>query len=197
MTGRTPYRLTRPAEAMLSRLLAEQEGEQPTFPASDQRRYRDLTVSLELGSGPRVFSAAREHLETWDVHRAAGFRVIASDRRAVLGSTVLLGFRFAALHVLGACRVVEVTNDGVQAGFTYATLPLHPERGQQTFLLTRDTGDVVSFRVESSSLPNDVVTRSAAPVALVAQKRAARRYLSAMERLLARDARRDVRPPTL
>jgi uncharacterized protein (UPF0548 family) len=67
-------------------------------------------------------------------------------------------------------------------GFAYGTLPVHPERGEEAFVVTRD-GGASRFDVHAISRPADPVSRFVPFVADRLQDRAVRRYLSAMQRL--------------
>jgi len=80
-----------------------------------------------------------------------------------------------------ACRVVAAGAEG----FTYATLPGHPERGVESFAVRRD-GDVVTFEVVATSAPAHPLARLVPPAASLLQDRACRRYLAAASRLQVR-----------
>ena len=44
----------------------------------------------------------------------------------------------AWLRVSAPCEVTEVVDDDAARGFTYRTLPGHPERGWESFVVTHD-----------------------------------------------------------
>lgn len=136
-----------------------------------------------LGSGDEVFAAAASALKLWKMHERAGFEVVATQPKALPEVTVLLTFRLWPLWVTVACRVVDVVDTESTSGFTYATLPLHAERGEQTFLVSRSGDGTVTFSVSSRSRANGLLARAGAPVTAILQWRAAERYLSSMREL--------------
>jgi len=87
--------------------------------------------------------------------------------------------------VIATCRIVAVIDEPDRYGFAYGTLSVHPERGEEAFMLTRDDRGLVHFDVDAISTPVDPLARLLPPVANHLQDRAARRYVSAMERAIA------------
>ena len=74
-----------------------------------------------------------------------------------------------------------MVDDDNARGFTYRTLPGHPERGQETFLVTRDPAtDVVRLIITASSRHATWLARIGGPVARAEQDRLTRRYLAAL-----------------
>lgn len=136
-----------------------------------------------LGSGDDVFAAASSALKLWKMHEGAGFDVLATDPSARPGASVLITFRLWPVWVTVACRVVDVLDTKSASGFTYATLPLHAERGEQTFLVSRGEDAQVTFSVSSTSRPKGLLARAGAPVTAILQRRAAGRYLLSMREL--------------
>jgi uncharacterized protein (UPF0548 family) len=126
-------------------------------------------------------------LLSWQVQRRSGIRVLdasGGDAPAVAeGLSVLLDVRLTGVGGLQAklgapVRVVTVLRGAETVGFVYGTLPDHPERGEEAFLLHRRGEDVV--------LEVRVLSRPAMPYALLAplakrfQRRATDRYLAAL-----------------
>ncbi|UYP19385.1 DUF1990 domain-containing protein [Rhodococcus sp. Z13] len=144
--------------------------------------YRHLHIREELGRGDRVFEVAATRLFSWQMHRAAGIAVPDATPSAAPGVEVLLGFGIGPVRATAGCRVLEVVDDEGRRGFTYGTLPGHPECGEETFLVEhagdgRVTGTVIAF-----SRPARWYTRLAGPVGHLLQRRIARRYLDALRR---------------
>lgn len=140
-----------------------------------------LEQTVRVGYGEAVFERAVRGLLGWEMHRRAGLRV-AADGSAELGRTVVLGLGTGLLLVI-PCRVVSVVEAQDSAGFSYGTLPGHPECGEESFLLTFAPDGGVDFRVRAYSRPGHPVVRLAHPVARAAQRIATRRYINAMRAL--------------
>jgi uncharacterized protein (UPF0548 family) len=81
--------------------------------------------------------------------------------------------------VTAMCRIVAVVDESDRFGFAYGTLPVHPERGEESFVVRRDDGRV-TFRVVAVSRPAHPLARAVPPVADRLQDVAVRRYLRAM-----------------
>ena len=89
--------------------------------------------------------------------------------------------RQLGLWVLAACRVGSVTDEPDVVGFTYMTLPDHPECGYETFTVRR-THDEVRFDIEATSKAGVLLVQLATPVTRRLQRRATNRYLDALAR---------------
>lgn len=108
-------------------------------------------------------------------------------RRPVrVGDTVGLLYRFLpGVSLFFASRVTEVFDGaggrGWKAGFTYRTLPGHPELGEETFAVEKDavTGEV-RFYLESWSRPGHMLTWLFLPLARRVQRGASLAALHAM-----------------
>jgi uncharacterized protein (UPF0548 family) len=123
------------------------------------------------------FDAVRRALLAWDVHRVAGLRV-ATDGTARTGTTVVLGLQLGPVWALAPCRVVQHTDVAGRAGFSYATLPGHPEEGVEEFAVVREDGGTW-FEVTAISRPAGTLGQLGAPVSRYVAARATQRYLDA------------------
>ncbi|GAA2322553.1 DUF1990 domain-containing protein [Streptomyces kunmingensis] len=139
--------------------------------------YAHLDRRVRLGSGPECFERAGSAVLAWGAQRGAGLRVTPGDDVRD-GADVEL--RLLWLRI--PCRVVAVVRDSTRIGFAYGTLPGHPERGEEAFLVTRDADDSVWFRIRAFSRPGRWYTRLAGPAGRVVQLWATRRYLRAVAR---------------
>lgn len=88
------------------------------------------------------------------------------------------------LRVLAPCRIVYVLEEPYRRGFAYGTLPGHPERGEESFVVTRSPDGEVRFTVTAFSRPADLLARLGAPVAGRIQRRVTRRYVEGLARNL-------------
>lgn len=76
--------------------------------------------------------------------------------------------------------MVEVVDSGRRAGFTYVTLPGHPECGRESFVVDIGDDEAVWFTVRATSRPAAWYARIGAPVTRLAQRMITRRYLAAV-----------------
>ena len=95
--------------------------------------YRHLRYRTAIGQD--VFGPAVQALLTWRMHRAAGIRVDASAERAAPGVDVTMRLGVGPLRLPAPCRVVWVADEPGRAGLGYGTLPGHPARGEEAFVV--------------------------------------------------------------
>lgn len=118
--------------------------------------YHHLERSRALGRGRGVWNVAVADLLAWQVQARAGLRVHASADVAE-GTVVELSAGVGPLAVRAPCRVVRVVRGDDVAGFAYGTLPGHPERGEESFVVRLEDDGRVTFTVRAfaveSSLP--------------------------------------------
>ena len=138
--------------------------------------YRHDRCERLLGEGDEVWAKARAAVMAWVAHANAGVRVVPSGP-PVVGRVVMLGFDIGPAHVLAPCRIVVVSDEPARAGFAYGTLPGHPERGEESFMVERHGDGTTWFVITAFSRPADLTTRLAGPVARQIQKRALHDYL--------------------
>lgn len=130
-----------------------------------------------------AFERAKEAISAWRVHRGAGLSVIADGPIAV-GTNIAMSAPLPLGFVDVTCRVVAVVDEERRYGFAYGTLPVHPETGEEAFIVVRDN-DGLRFEVRAVSAPRHPIARLVQPLANRLQDSAVRRYLSAMTKLVA------------
>lgn len=177
-------RLRRPSAATLRALLLDAPGAHLTYgpagvslsdatpPEGFVRRHWDTELA------PSAFEAAKVAITGWRIHRGARLSVEADGPLAV-GTHVAMSAPLPIGYVDAVCRVVAVVDEPDRFGFAYGTLPVHPESGEEAFVVTR-TSSATMFHVEAVSRPVNPLARLATPVAHALQARAVRRYLAAM-----------------
>ncbi|WP_380167673.1 DUF1990 family protein [Jannaschia sp. R86511] len=141
---------------------------------------RTLTRGIDVGSGRAVFEEAAERLMTWQVHRDAGLRVAAETDRAVPGSRVVLRLRLGPLVVAAPCLVIGVVAEETERGFSYETLPGHPEDGVEHFRVSLAPDGGVRAVIHAESRPASRLARAGGPVTTALQRRQTDRYLRAL-----------------
>lgn len=144
-----------------------------TLPAG----YHHLDVTAPIGRGRERFEQAADAVLRWGMQRGAGLRVRTDDDVVAVDAVVLV-----RLGLLAApCRVVYVVDEPDRRGFGYGTLPGHPERGEESFTVRYDPADdTVHAAVRAFSRPTAWWMRAGGPVATLAQRMIAKRYLRAV-----------------
>ena len=142
--------------------------------------YGHVTRDVRLGTGRATFDRAVDKLFDWQMHRAAGLRVHSPGGRAATGVDVVLR---APLGLTIPCRVVYTVDEPDRRGFGYGTLPGHPERGEEAFLLAIDDAGEVRFQIRAFSRPAWLLARLGGPVTRLAQQFATDRYVRALRDL--------------
>jgi len=144
--------------------------------------YHHVRQSRSLGHGVEVFDEAARRLLHWDMHRGAGLTVRATSAAAEPEAIVVLGLGPIRIP----CRVVDVIDDRAdddsrERGFAYGTLPGHPERGEERFVVRFDerTG-AVSAHIRAFSTAGSAVVALGGPLNRLVQRVATRRYLDAL-----------------
>jgi uncharacterized protein (UPF0548 family) len=164
--------------------------------ADDELTYEPVGGSLTDGTpdgldrnhwetmlhGTNAFARAADAIRSWSMHRGAGLTVMA-DGPIDVGTNVAMNAPLPVGSVDVTCRIVAVIDEPDRCGFAYGTLSVHPERGEEAFVVVRADGGA---RVEV-----DAISRPAHPVARIVpfvsdwlQDRAVRRYLTAIERVV-------------
>lgn len=155
--------------------------------------FRPLHHRIRVGTGEEDFQRLAEGILTFELHRHARLRIQAAPR-AVVGGTVEVGFGIGDLRLNIPCEVVWVEtlkdnnndDDGARrAGFGYATLPGHPECGEESFAAIREADGSVFFELHAYSRHANWFYRAGAPVARFCQELVTRRYLNAARQLAA------------
>jgi uncharacterized protein (UPF0548 family) len=137
-------------------------------------------VGTGVRTGITLDDAAAELL-SWNLHRAAGLH-IASDGPAHVGGTVVIGYRLGPVLTVAPCRVIELFEQPDRVGFTYATLPGHPEIGVERFTVST-LGDQIQFALDAVSRHADWTARLVPVVTSLLQDRVTSSYLKAARRL--------------
>ena len=178
-----PIALRRPSDDELIAIWEEQASLPITYKNAGMTRggphrgYRSHRESVSLGTG--TFDKALECLRNWGAQRGAGFGVYP-ERPVAQGMAVLVYGRLGRLYTSVCCRVIYVVHDEDRYGFAYGTLPHHVERGEESFMISKDKEGNVTFTVESCSRPAKAISWLGYPVSRAIQARITRRYLESL-----------------
>ncbi|KRF09270.1 hypothetical protein ASH00_06455 [Arthrobacter sp. Soil782] len=159
--------------------------------------FRPMRHRIRVGTGEAAFRRLAEGILTFELHRRSNLRITAEPRAAV-GGSVTVGFGVGNLRLNAPCEVVWVEevnptsdDDGGaargarRAGFGYATLPGHPETGEESFVAVLEADGSVFFELHAYSRHGNWFYRLGAPVARFCQELATRWYLNAARQLAA------------
>ena len=136
--------------------------------------------TVELG--PETFDAAVEGLKAWVCHRGIGASVHPDRAPIEVGATVLVVLRVGPVRLLVPDRIVAVVNEPDRFGFAYGTLPGHPERGEEAFLVERHADGRTTATIRVTAEGDWLIARLGAPVVRRLQRVALNRYLAALKR---------------
>ena len=141
--------------------------------------YQHLRASRVVGSGRELFERCAETVMTWGVQRGAGLLVVPGGRVAA-DEEHRVGLGLGPFRTWAPCRVVYVVDEPSRKGFAYGTLPGHPERGEESFVVSIDADGVVEFEVTAFSRPATWFAKLGGPVTKLVQRRVTWRYLDAV-----------------
>lgn len=168
-------RLTAPSNDVLNEVMQNASTAGPTHPGDGS--FKAFAFDEIVGHGEADFAAAKTVLKAWQMHRGAGVRV--EPVALAVGNDVVLWTRVLGLSLVFACRITEVFDDETTFGFTYATLPGHPEQGVESFRVELDDQDV-RLHITGESRPALLLNKLSGPVGPIMQKRFIRKYAASV-----------------
>lgn len=173
--------LRRPSQAQVDRYLSARLKMAPTCTVNEttSRRFHHDEVTLVVGHGQADFERAQRGLDAWAAHRGSGVEVHPAEAEIREGDTVAVLTRQLGVWVLAACRIIAVEAEPASYGFTYATLPDHPECGIESFIVRLADAEV-RFEITADSRPDIPLVAIGAPVTRRIQQRATTAYLRAL-----------------
>jgi uncharacterized protein (UPF0548 family) len=183
-------RVVQPAsKTSVERILTTAKASESTFPNlgasltnSLPDGYRQITRSTRLGTGIEVFKRASEGIRGWRAHDLPGLRVFPVATPPHTGGTVVVTMGTKYVSIAAPCRIFDVIDEPTRFGFVYATLPGHPERGEEAFIVSMNNDGEVRFQITAISTPADRLTRITGPFGRAVQSIATSGYLRSMRR---------------
>lgn len=164
----------RPSRELLTAILAKSRQGAPSYGAVGATRsgerppgFRHGDYAAAIGKGAQVWERAVEGLGCWAAHTGAGAQVFPADARLAQDETLLVLLHAGPIHVVAPCRVVYVVDEPGRFGFGYGTLPGHPEKGEEAFVVETDGDGSVTFKVTAFSRPAETLAKLGAPAARV------------------------------
>jgi uncharacterized protein (UPF0548 family) len=143
------------------------------------RRFRDLYLETTAGTGTDAFTHLADRLMGWRIHADSGLDIAASRDRAEPGAVLMATYRIVGIPVRSRCRVLYVIDEQHCRGFCYGTLPGHPLRGEERFVVEHRDDDTVVLSVRSFSLPARLLPLLGMPVTQRMQDKINHHYLEA------------------
>jgi uncharacterized protein (UPF0548 family) len=145
--------------------------------------YHHDRYDIGLGTGRGVFERAVDGLRSWQAHHLPGVSVYPPQAEIETGNTVLVCLG-KGVAIVAPCRIVAVVEKADRWGFAYGTLPGHPERGEEAFVISLSSDDSVHFDITAFSRPADRLVRLAGPLGRAVQQKATDEYLRSMRRYM-------------
>jgi uncharacterized protein (UPF0548 family) len=183
-------KLVRPSDAYaMERLLEASRSAQPTYQdtgatlggACPEGFHHDRYESV-LGHGSDAFQRAVTGLKTWEAHRVPGVRVFPQEQEIQTGVTVVVTLGTPLLALAAPCRIVSVIDGQTRWGFSYGTLPGHPEQGEEAFVVSISPDEIVRFEIVAFSRPGDPFVRLSGLIGRGVQKVGTNTYLRTLRR---------------
>ena len=131
--------------------------------------YNHLRRTMRVGSGDLAFQPAAAAVLAWRMHAGMRVRPQADRPRAEPGARVTLSLGIGRCSLHAPCEVVWAVEEPRRQGFAYGTLPGHPERGEEAFLVEWDEQDAVWLTIFAFSVGRAWFTRLAGPFVPVLQ----------------------------
>jgi uncharacterized protein (UPF0548 family) len=140
--------------------------------------------TIDLGGDPDTFDRAVAGLRAWACHGGIGATIHPSRVPIAEGTNLIVVLRVGPLRLLVPDRVVAIVDEPDRFGFAYGTLPGHPERGEEAFIVERTSGGRVTATIRVEARGAWLAARLGAPVVTVFQRLALRRYLGGWQRFV-------------
>jgi uncharacterized protein (UPF0548 family) len=166
--------------ATLSRLANAARHHAPTSPAGLLHRLTPPGYRRDVWSGrlPSGFDPACDAIRNWAGHRAAGITIAEPPPPIAFGETVALAIPVGPISVSATARIIEIVDEPDRYGFTYATLPHHPEDGEESFIIERLPDGTAHYTVTAVWRTASFASRALPPLTRYLQRRTIGRYLT-------------------
>lgn len=142
--------------------------------------YRQFQVTTCLHR--KDFDEVVDELMNWVMHSRSGVRVLASAPTVHTGEVVVLKLGRGPFSINAPCRILETFDEPRRKGFTYCTLPGHPESGIETFLVEVGIDGNIYFTIVAISRAATISARMGGPFTRAVQRCMTQRYARALDR---------------
>jgi uncharacterized protein (UPF0548 family) len=168
------------SQPILSTLAAAAKEHDPTSPVGLLHRPTPPGYRRDEWSGPlpNGFDAGRHAIEHWIGHRAAGLTLAEPPPPISWGETVALAIPVGPISVSATARIIDVIDEPDHYGFIYATLPHHPEDGEESFIVQRLPDDTARYTITAVWRTATFASRLLPPLTRYLQRKTIGRYLT-------------------
>lgn len=141
--------------------------------------YDYLKASRIVGVGKDLFNECAETILNWGIQAGAGFYLGNNNRVQVNGEN-RLGLHWGPFITWAPCRVVYVVDEPNRKGFAYGTIKGHPERGEESFIVSLHPDGKVVFEITAFSRPERWFARLGSSLLRLIQQHVTWKYLDAI-----------------
>ncbi len=142
-------------------------------PVPDGFRHKVWHRTIDHGD----FAQATAAIQQWAGHEEAGISRWPAHPPIAVGETLGISIPVGPLAVTASCRIVDVVDEPNRYGFTYATLPHHPEDGEESFIVERHDDGTVDITVTAVWRASILANHLCPPLTDYLQSRAIGMYL--------------------
>ena len=148
-------------------------------PSTLPQGYQHLRAQRTVGNGRDLFEECAATIQSWGIQSASGMKV-ETPGSVLQNSQNRLLLRWGPFKTWVVCQVVYVVDEPNRKGFAYGTLPGHPERGEECFIVSISDAGQVTFDVTAFSQPARWFARLGGPSVRWLQQHMTWRYLDAI-----------------
>jgi uncharacterized protein (UPF0548 family) len=152
--------------------------------------YHHIRAAVQIGTGEQTFASGCDALRAWAAHTHLHIVLTPARPPLEVGAVVVAEVPTGPVTVLAPCRIVATLEEEDRFGFAYGTLPGHPERGEESFVVIRGADGVVRFEVAAFSRPSTLFIKMGGPIPRWFQQRATQGYLEGVRRFVAANSAR-------
>jgi len=106
-----------------------------------------------LGRGDACWARAVAAMRCWTMFDLGWVNVQDTQAPLEEGQVVAVRIRSLGVHIVALARIVYTIDEPNRFGFAYGTLPSHPERGEERFLIERDEAGEIWYELLATSRP--------------------------------------------
>lgn len=149
-----------------------------------------LVTHAFVGEGLATYHRVVQGMLTWQLQKRAGLRVRAESDVVVPGTRVVSGFGVGPFRLNAPCEVVWVRRPvpggaPQSAGFGYGTLPGHPVRGEEAFVVSIDARGQVDLQITAFGGPSNWFYAAGGGLTKRARGHITSRYIGSAQELAA------------
>jgi uncharacterized protein (UPF0548 family) len=177
------YQFSFPTTAQLDALIENQRSSELTYNKYNLQRYDHDKNQILLGSGKEVWEAAKQAMKKWAMFPDGWAKIYYQNPIFKKGDIVVMNAHVFGIWWLNAARILSVSDEAKQFGFTYGTLPNHVEMGEESFQIVMDEHGDVYYTLTAFSRPRFWAVRWTYPLSRRFQRKFVKDSLQKMKRI--------------